>query len=220
MLKLIVISCAALLALATPTLAGDEAPPAAQPAATEAATQANADVPQAVKDACQGDYEKYCSQHQPESDEVRVCMAGAFEKLSDPCVTAILDSPLAEQAAEQVEAARAQETEAEADRSELAETPAAAPRHNRVSRAARVQTPAPRKSVGVVAQHGKKRVAHAKVTVRLARIRPTAHKNVRYAAYRTSKPRRSVAGYIKRGTGIANYYVAKYTRIGFAKAFR
>ena len=72
------------------------APPAAPPA-TDAAAQANADVPQAVKDACQGDYEKFCSQHVPESDEVRVCMAESFGKLSEPCVTAILDSPLADE---------------------------------------------------------------------------------------------------------------------------
>lgn len=219
MSKFLVISYVALFALVAPVRAEDDAAPAAAPPQAQDSAQANADVPQSVKDACQGDYEKFCNQHAPESDEVRVCMAGAFEKLSETCVTAILDSPLADQAAEQVEAARAAETEAQSDRAALGEPAPAAPEQARVKRVAKAQMPALRNAGA--AQHGR-RVAHHKVTVRLARIRPAAHKNTRYTAYRASKPkvRRSVAGYIRRGTGIANYYVAKYTRIGFAKAFR
>ena len=62
------------------------------------------DVPQTVKDACRDDYEKHCGAHQPESNEVRDCMAAAFEKLSDTCVGAILDSNLAEDASNKVAA--------------------------------------------------------------------------------------------------------------------
>jgi hypothetical protein len=144
-------------------------------------------------------------------------MAESFGKLSEPCVTAILDSPLADEAAQQVEAARAAETEAQSDRDALGEKAAVAPKPARSKRVARVQAPALRHSAA--AQHAK-RTSHVKVSVRLSRARPAAHKHTRYAAYRASKPRRSVAGYIKRGTSIANYYVGKYTRIGFTKAFR
>lgn len=216
MSKLIVISCVALLAFVSPAFSAEDAPPAAPPT-TDAAAQANADVPQAVKDACQGDYERLCSQHKPESEQVRVCMAEAFGKLSEPCVTAILDSPLADEAAQQVEAARAAETEAQSDRDALGEKAAVAPKAARSKRVARVQPRVVRHSA---AAQPTKRTSRAKVSVRVTRVRPAAHKQTRYAAYRTSKPRRSVAGYIKRGTSIANYYVAKYTRIGFAKAFR
>lgn len=225
MLKAIVVSCAAFLALATPLLAADDAPPAAQEApqpATGAAAQGNADVPQSVKDACQPDYEKFCKQHAPESPEVRVCMAGAFENLSDTCVTAILDSPLADQAAQQVEAARSEadkETTAEGSAEE-----ASAPKQT--ATLAHVQPRKAHARKAQAAQHRPahtaqaKRAAHPKVAIRLARVRPAAHKGERYAAYRASKPRRSVSGYIRRGTSIANYYVAKYTRIGFARAYR
>jgi hypothetical protein len=227
MLKAIVVSCAAFLALATPLLAADDAPPAAQEApqpAAGGAAQGNADVPQSVKDACQPDYEKFCKQHAPESPEVRVCMAGAFENLSDTCVTAILDSPLADQAAQQVEAARS-----EADKETAAEGSAEeASAAKQTATASHVQ---PRKAHARKAQAAHHRPAHTaqakrpthtkvKVAVRLARVRPAAHKGERYAAYRGSKPRRSVSGYIRRGTSIANYYVAKYARIGFARAYR
>jgi hypothetical protein len=221
MSKLINVSFVALLAFAAPVFAAEDAPSAPQPAA-EVAVQTNADVPQSVKDACQGDYEKFCSQHAPESEEVRVCMAGAFEKLSETCVTAILDSPLADQAAQQVEAARAAETEAQSDRDALGaaaagELPLVAPKAPRVKRLARAQAPELRRSA--VPPQAKRGTQH-KITVRLARARPAAHKHTRYAAYRGSKPRRSVAGYIRRGTSIAGYYVAKYTRIGVTRAFR
>ncbi len=225
MSKLITVSFVAFLAFAAPVFAAEDAPPVPQPAAetaAEVAVQTNADVPQSVKDACQGDYEKYCSQHAPESDEVRVCMAGAFEKLSETCVTAILDSPLADEAANQVEAARAAETEAQSDRDALGaaapgETPAVVPKTRRVKRVARAQLPDLRRSA--LPQQAKRGTQH-KITVRLARPRPAAYKHTRYAAYRGSKPRRSVAGYIRRGTSIANYYVAKYARIGVTRAFR
>lgn len=51
-------------------------------------------VSQKVKDACRGDYYAYCSQHEVGSQGLRDCMTEAFDKLSDPCVAAILDSEL------------------------------------------------------------------------------------------------------------------------------
>lgn len=228
--KIIVISFVALLGLTAPVAAQPPSAAQAQIPATEdkaqtaealeGATSTTAaapdDVPQSVKDACRGDYEKFCSQHEPGSAEVRVCMAGAFEKLSDTCVTAILDSPLADQAAEQVEAAREAATEAQPDSAASGEG-AVSPRFKRATRTARVH---PSYSQKMTQQS--KRTPYAKVSVRLNRARPAAHKNVRYAAYRArkSKVRRSVTGYIRRGTSIANYYVAKYTRVGLTRAFR
>ncbi len=123
------------------------------------------DVPKSVKDACRGDYEKFCAMHKPESAAVRDCMADAFEKLSDPCVGAILDSSLAEEHAAQQKVAQAKG-------------------HKSKTR------------VSSVHQRGRSKVAQKRVT-----------------------PQR-VAGYIRRGTGIAERYVAKYTRLAFARAFQ
>lgn len=60
-------------------------------------------VSQAVKDACREDYLKYCSQHEIGSDALRGCMSDAFDKLSEPCVSAILDSELQRDQARQAE---------------------------------------------------------------------------------------------------------------------
>ena len=57
------------------------------------------EVPQAVKDACSGDYKQHCSKHAPESDGARDCMADVFGKLSDGCVSAILSSDLVDEQA-------------------------------------------------------------------------------------------------------------------------
>jgi hypothetical protein len=62
-------------------------------------------VSQAVKDACRADYLQYCSQHEVGSQTLRDCMSDAFDKLSEPCVAAILDSETQKAQAEQ-EAAR------------------------------------------------------------------------------------------------------------------
>ncbi len=74
-----------------------------------AAAAAAGEIPQAVMDACKDDYEKHCIAHAPEGAAARDCMAHAFEKLSDPCVTAILDSPLVEQQSQQIAKAQASE---------------------------------------------------------------------------------------------------------------
>lgn len=52
------------------------------------------EVPEAVQLACSDDYQKHCIKHQPGSDAGHECMADVFEKLSEPCVTAILNSDL------------------------------------------------------------------------------------------------------------------------------
>lgn len=138
-------------------------------------------IPQAVKDACRGDYEKNCAMHKPASVEARDCMADAFEKLSDGCVSAIIDSNLADEP-----------TQADGAKSEVAqqgETAAPAKAKARVVRHASANKPS----------HGAKRTKVAHV--------------------RGAKRPKSVAGYIKRGTKLADFYVAKYTKIAFAKAF-
>ena len=94
MLKSIAICAALTMAVLSPAMAEDVLQSADAPATAAAAGE----VPQAVKDACKDDFEKHCKKHEPESAAARDCMAGAFEKLSDPCVAAILDSPLAEHA--------------------------------------------------------------------------------------------------------------------------
>lgn len=58
------------------------------------AAAAAQEIPQAVKDACSGDYQKHCLMHDPGTDGARECMAGVFGQLSDPCVSAILSSDL------------------------------------------------------------------------------------------------------------------------------
>lgn len=60
-------------------------------------------ISQAVKDACRGDYLTHCSQHEVGSEALRDCMADAFDKLSEPCVAAILDSELQRDHAQQDE---------------------------------------------------------------------------------------------------------------------
>ena len=52
------------------------------------------DIPQAVKIACSNDYHKHCIKHVPGSDAGRECMADVFEKLSETCVAAIMNSDL------------------------------------------------------------------------------------------------------------------------------
>lgn len=71
------------------------------------------EIPQAVKAACEGDYKANCAAHIPGTDEARACMATAFEKLSDPCVEAILNSSLVdEQQRKAIADANAREPEA------------------------------------------------------------------------------------------------------------
>jgi len=52
------------------------------------------DIPDAVKIACSNDYQKHCIKHEPGSDAGRECMADVFEKLSETCVAAVMNSDL------------------------------------------------------------------------------------------------------------------------------
>jgi hypothetical protein len=52
------------------------------------------DIPEAVKVACSNDCQKHCIKHEPGSDSGRECMADVFEKLSETCVAAIMNSDL------------------------------------------------------------------------------------------------------------------------------
>ncbi|MEQ1715104.1 MAG: hypothetical protein ABL907_03825 [Hyphomicrobium sp.] len=184
------------------------------------------DVPQAVKDACQGDYDKYCSKHGHDSQAVRECMAHAFEKLSDPCVTAILDSPLADQQTPPQEAVQAEDNPQPAAVSPETTAPKKTQRTARIDHAPRIATLPPRKAHAKPAERSVHAAparrfahkAHAKPRTQVAKAR--TNKGQRHYARHTGGSKRSVADYIKRGTGIANHYVAKYTRFAFARVFR
>jgi hypothetical protein len=166
------------------------------------------EIPQAVKDACRGDYLKNCAMHMPGSDGGRDCMADAFDQLSKPCVSAILNSHLAdrkvqpERQEKQLVEKKVQPEKQEADVAETATSDQdnAADLHASNKREARTQHPPKR---------------YAKATRRNAK--PARHMSVahRDRAVGSSK----VARYIDRGTRIANSYVSKYTRIAFAKVF-
>jgi hypothetical protein len=54
-----------------------------------ATTQAAA-VDDRVEAACERDYSKYCSQHDPEGADVRRCMRANGSKLTGPCVEALM----------------------------------------------------------------------------------------------------------------------------------
>ncbi len=191
MLKTIAISAAIALAIVSPAMAQDVSQAAEAPAA------AAGEIPQAVMDACKDDYEKHCIAHAPEGAAARDCMAHAFEKLSDPCVTAILDSPLVEQQSQQIAKAQASEQSGTDDPKAAATKPAtrtAKARHAAVSKSSARKYYAGQHSAGKSKRH--------------------------VAQHRQKGPRRNVAGHIRRGTGIASHYVAKYTRFAFARAFR
>jgi hypothetical protein len=46
----------------------------------------------AVRKACAGDYQNFCSQYVPESTEVRRCFESNRKALSKFCVTALIDA--------------------------------------------------------------------------------------------------------------------------------
>lgn len=176
-----------------------------------AGTAQAGEIPQAVKDACAGDYKKHCSKHAPDSSDARNCMAQAFSDLSDGCVSAILDSDLPD------------EQTAEAKSATDGKGHGGAP-------VGPGDVGAKSKDVA-----GKSDVAAAKVSARKSASKRVAQRrhgqHRRYADNaRHSRATRSahvrghgttkVARYINRGTRIANFYVAKYTQRAFAKVFR
>jgi hypothetical protein len=210
MLKSIAIRAAVALAFLSPAMAEDVLQP------TDATAAAAGEVPQAVIDACQNDFEKHCKKHEPESAAARDCMAGVFEKLSDPCVTAILDSPLVEQQ-QQLANARGGEENSTAGPKTADETAGAGRRKGRSAQTAIDKSSFDKSAHAKTAAKPAARTGKAK---HAAPAKYAAAKSKRHVAQRASGPKRSVAGHIRRGTGIANYYVAKYTRFAFAKAFR
>lgn len=202
MLKTVLVCSALALAPLSPAFSED-----AGSSAPAIQTSAAVEVPQAVKDACKDDYEKHCSKHEPESTAARDCMAGAFEKLSDPCVTAILDSPLVDEPPQQLATAPSAETEGS--------KPAAAAETNRKEDGAHA---IPKAASQKVAAHTAK--AHHAPNAKVADAGSSAHKSARHSAHRERGSQRTVAAKIRRGTSIANYYVTKYTRFALAKVFR
>lgn len=56
------------------------------------ATAATAEVSQAVKDACRGDYHTHCDKLAVGSEELRTCMRGAATKLSKECLKALVEN--------------------------------------------------------------------------------------------------------------------------------
>lgn len=197
MTKSIPLYAAVLLAIAVPASA-EELP---QTAAVE-----TMEIPQVVKDACKNDYDRNCSAHVPGTPAARECMVRAFEKLSDGCVAAILDSTLAETAVQDVAKAQNAAHAASAD----AHTDESKPKAHV---AAESQTIA-------IAKH-EVRTAQARPAKRIAKGPRDKHERtyVTFAARHRAPARRSVAGYVRRGTGIADYYVSKYTRFALAKVF-
>lgn len=232
MLKPVAICAAILMAMSAPAFAEEAAQgapvadsaaaasaPAVSPPKTDiAAASANDDVPQAVKDACKGDYEKHCSMHAPESNEVRECMARAFEKLSDGCVTAILDSSLADQQQATVEDAKPQPAAHKVGSTATAKQKS---RNDTRNLHASAKEPKP-KTMLAETRAAKKKAQHAAAgnsRKQIAKADKAPGKRT-YASVERRTKKKSVADYIKKGTGIANYYVSKYTRFALAKAFR
>ena len=232
MLRMIACAAALALALAFPAAAEDATAPDAAPRVetAAAATGVADDIPQAVKDAFKGDYEKHCSAHEPGSSAAKECMAESFGKLSDGCVTAILDSPLVEQHQQDVAAAMEGDIAATEDAKPAATAVATA----KVKRAAHgvrsahktKKARAAHKTHGRTTAH-KVRYAAAKPHKRFAKAKHATLK--KYAARKGQRhyahagggmKRRSVAANIRRGTNIAGYYVKKYTRFATARAFR
>jgi hypothetical protein len=54
-----------------------------------ATTQAIA-VDDRVQAACERDYSTYCSQYDPDGEDVRRCMRANGSKLADPCIEALI----------------------------------------------------------------------------------------------------------------------------------
>jgi hypothetical protein len=45
-----------------------------------------------VRDACSGDYFRFCSQYKPESAQTRACMRANGRALSSGCINALVDA--------------------------------------------------------------------------------------------------------------------------------
>jgi hypothetical protein len=54
------------------------------------ATAPAAAVDDRVQTACERDYSAYCSQYDPDGEDVRRCMRAIGPKLTDPCIEALM----------------------------------------------------------------------------------------------------------------------------------
>jgi hypothetical protein len=45
-----------------------------------------------VRNACSGDYHRFCSQYRPDSSQMRACMQANGRALSTGCVNALMDA--------------------------------------------------------------------------------------------------------------------------------
>jgi hypothetical protein len=149
------------------------------------------DIPEAVKVACSNDYQKYCIKHQPGSDAGRECMADVFERLSETCVAAIMNSDL------------------------VGEEPEPAAAESTVAETAIPPTPTPVRRVATYGTTRKTRTTRRSATSR-SRVsaRRTASRASRSRRY--ASRRRRVVGHVLRHKRLAGRYVAR----ALARAFR
>lgn len=146
------------------------------------------EIPEAVKTACRGDYIQYCSDHTPGTPRASDCMADAFDRLSDTCVSAILSSDL-------VGGPEVEEV-----------TPAAAP-------PAAVTAKSKRRTAS---KRAKTRKAAKSRSLKRNRRTVPAKRARRYAKPRSRKARiRRVHRKIKRGLRIADRAVSRALRRAF-----
>jgi hypothetical protein len=45
-----------------------------------------------VRNACSGDYHRFCSQYRPDSSQMRACMQANGRSLSSGCINALVDA--------------------------------------------------------------------------------------------------------------------------------
>lgn len=51
-----------------------------------------------VRNACSGDYHRFCSQYRPDSSQMRACMQANGRSLSNGCISALVDAGIVDRA--------------------------------------------------------------------------------------------------------------------------
>jgi hypothetical protein len=51
-----------------------------------------------VRNACSGDYHRFCSQYRPDSPQMRACMQANGRSLSSGCINALVDAGIVDRA--------------------------------------------------------------------------------------------------------------------------
>jgi hypothetical protein len=169
------------------------------------------EVPEAVRVACSDDYQKYCIKHQPGSESGRECMADVFEKLTETCVSAIMNSDLV-----------GEEPVPEASESTVAKTVTPAPTRRvaktRSKPKARVATKARKKRrtrrFRSARNVRKYRVRDRRNDARKVRRRKVASRKSRRRTY-ASRRRGRISRRISRGLRIADRRVSRALRRAF-----